>query len=64
MLPKLIQDTDEDNYTVNDLPGELKMDRKKEIMNSVDLLEIKDYKLSDLKTGEEGIITKVVGHGA
>ncbi|MGE5499179.1 MAG: FeoB small GTPase domain-containing protein, partial [Syntrophothermus sp.] len=25
---------------------------------------IKDYKLSDLKTGEEGIITKVSGHGA
>jgi ferrous iron transport protein B len=40
------------------------MDRKKEIMNSVNLLEIKDYKLSDLKTGEQGIITKVVGHGA
>lgn len=25
---------------------------------------IKDYKLSELKTGEEGIITKVSGHGA
>ncbi|MGE5681784.1 MAG: ferrous iron transport protein B [Bacillota bacterium] len=26
--------------------------------------ELKDLKLSDLKTGQEGIITKVVGHGA
>ena len=30
-------------------------------MNSI---EIKDLHLSDLKTGEEGIITKVVGHGS
>ena len=30
-------------------------------MNSI---EIKDLHLSDLKTGEEGIITKVIGHGA
>ncbi|MBP8850776.1 MAG: FeoA domain-containing protein, partial [Breznakibacter sp.] len=27
-------------------------------------MEIKTTNLSDLKTGQEGIITKVIGHGA
>ena len=30
----------------------------------MDSINIKVLHLSDLKTGEEGIITKVVGHGA